>query len=447
MEMEILYQYNEQDCGVASLAMLFNYYSNSTKVTISDITAFVGRRPTTLYDLATAAQKIGFDYEAFSMEDINEIAGCSVSYTPFIAHTVREDGLGHFVVVVEYADNGIKVMDPEIGEIVYSVAQFEDIWSGVILHVVPSVAFPVQIKSKNHLLNSLRDALAHKGLLLYVLLLSVLVSFLGAASATFFQYFLDTVLPSGNFRLLLESTIVLSCLYVFLHSIDALREKKISVFKYRFRESIIKKFLQAVKKTSHNQDRRSLGDITSRFMDLEEVIDSVPELILQFSLQVITIVVGGFILANFNIQIFTIVSLVCCCQFCAAITFNKPVIRRLKHLKGCNNGMQNLLISVYHSGRIEKTGEAWQKKWCESYYKTERMMDTRNVVLSILESIQNIAILLFGGIAVINGYASIGSIFSGYILSGYITSSLLSLLGLYTIYQNAATAAERLADL
>jgi ABC-type bacteriocin/lantibiotic exporter with double-glycine peptidase domain len=181
-------------------------------------------------------------------------------------------------------------------------------------------------------------------------------------------------------------------------------------------------------------------------MDLEEVLQSVPELILQVALQLVMIGFGAIVLAVSDPQIFIIVLALSAVQVITAVAFNRPVVKRFKVLRGANNAIQNHLVSVY-SGLAEIYGEEWGKKWCDAYYRAERIVDIRGALLGVMDSMLNVIILTFGGIALINGCTTIGSIMSSYMLVSYITDPVMSLLGLYTVHQNASAAAERLADL
>src|SRR5688500_14046474 len=100
-------QVREMDCGAACIAMVLHYYRKRVSINRLRDLAGVSRDGTSLYNLATAAEALGFKASPVrtSLGRLEEIE------LPAIAHW---EGT-HFVVLYDIKDQHVVIGDPAIG--------------------------------------------------------------------------------------------------------------------------------------------------------------------------------------------------------------------------------------------------------------------------------------------------------------------------------------------
>ena len=120
-------QTDSKDCGVTCLLFLVNYYGGLVRRSyLRDITKTT-HNGVSVYSLVSCANLLGFEAKAVK-GDISKIK----EKTPFIAHLVTENKLGHFVVVYK-VNKTIKVMDPAIGFKTYTLKEWQELSTSVYI--------------------------------------------------------------------------------------------------------------------------------------------------------------------------------------------------------------------------------------------------------------------------------------------------------------------------
>ena len=141
--MRFVVQHDQRDCGAACLAMIADYYG--LKMSISQCRELTGtdKLGTNLYGLVEGAQKIGLSAQALSGSPEELIEGLQkgeITY-PFIAHTISEDAMLHFVVVYAMKHGKFLIGDPEKGKLHLVETDFWERWTGYIVSFRKTEAF------------------------------------------------------------------------------------------------------------------------------------------------------------------------------------------------------------------------------------------------------------------------------------------------------------------
>jgi CRP-like cAMP-binding protein len=122
-------QESESDCGLASLAMVSNYYGN--KVSIKEIRETISLRKKGLNLLELKHLAIFFKLEAQAVRiDSKHLANVIF---PAIAHYSN----GHYVVVFEFNLGRLVIGDPATGIITIAELEFKKFWSERLLLLTP----------------------------------------------------------------------------------------------------------------------------------------------------------------------------------------------------------------------------------------------------------------------------------------------------------------------
>lgn len=125
----IVLQESKNDCGIASLLMIFNYHG--INISYDKVKRMVGstENGTSALKMIKACSKVGIKALGVAGEIEN------ISSFPVIAHLVLENNFAHFVVIydVNYKNNTILIGDPDKGLITSDLNEFKKKSSKIFL--------------------------------------------------------------------------------------------------------------------------------------------------------------------------------------------------------------------------------------------------------------------------------------------------------------------------
>jgi len=131
---KLIRQDDVSDCGTVCLVSILSHYGCEVSVARVRQCAGTNRTGTTVAGIIIAADRFGFAARAvrLTLEELRNVG------QPAMAHVTLENGLHHYVVVVQSSPELIEVMDPQQGEIRrYSPADFARTWTGVLIVLEP----------------------------------------------------------------------------------------------------------------------------------------------------------------------------------------------------------------------------------------------------------------------------------------------------------------------
>ena len=126
------------DCGAACLASVAKYYN--LYLPVSKIRQFAGtdQKGTNVLGLIEAAEKLGFQAKGAK----GQLDSLPKVPLPAIVHVVLKNGLHHYVVLYKVGRKRVVFMDPADGAFhKKTFSQFQEIWSGVIVLLLPDDGF------------------------------------------------------------------------------------------------------------------------------------------------------------------------------------------------------------------------------------------------------------------------------------------------------------------
>ena len=127
-------QHDETDCGAACLATISKQYDLKIPITRIREIAGTDKKGTNALGLVKAAEKLGFSAKGVKADPEHLTDDLPL---PVIAHVVK-DNLLHYVVVHEVRDDKIIIADPAEGIVKYKQEDFYEIWSGVLIFMIPA---------------------------------------------------------------------------------------------------------------------------------------------------------------------------------------------------------------------------------------------------------------------------------------------------------------------
>jgi ATP-binding cassette subfamily B protein len=297
-------QHDEKDCGPACLATIAKQHG--LKLPISKIREIAGtdKQGTNVYGLIKAAEKLGFTAKGVRS---NQEAFFEKFPLPAIAHVIKDQRLLHYVVIHRIVKNEVIVADPAEGIVKYKPEEFFQIWTGVLVLMVPTPQFQKGDKTQGLFSRFFGMILPHKKLIIHVMLASILITLFGIAASFYFQFLIDEILPYGLTKTLHIISIGLIVMYLFQVLLTAFRTHLLLYISQKLSITIMLGYYRHVLQLPINFfGTRKTGEIISRFMDANKVTNAISSAALTVILDVVMILLVGGILYYQNSSLFFI---------------------------------------------------------------------------------------------------------------------------------------------
>ncbi|MCY1017834.1 peptidase domain-containing ABC transporter [Pyxidicoccus sp. MSG2] len=213
-------QLEEADCGPACLEMISAYHGARHELSSLKDLAHVQTSGTSMVDLLTTAQKVGFQARGFHVEDFSDLDDEEgQALLPGIIHWEEN----HYVVLYKLTPKEAIIGDPALGLRRIPRARLGDHWNGILLSLQPTDAIfrPLEVPGApeaSHRLGGLRrfgrGLLRYRLLLFQVLLTTVLLQALALAQPFLIQGLVDKAVGGRNVTLLAAVGVGLAVLLV-----------------------------------------------------------------------------------------------------------------------------------------------------------------------------------------------------------------------------------------
>ncbi|MDR0499847.1 MAG: peptidase domain-containing ABC transporter, partial [Coriobacteriales bacterium] len=460
-------QHDLRDCGPACLASICRYYGKETSLAIVREITKTDSDGTNLLGLVNGATELGFKADALggNFNELEEgILDDSISL-PFIAHTIGDGGLLHFVVVYKLNDKAVLIADPARGKRKISLEEFKMRWSGNIVSLKPSATF---VKEKRFLptLRFFGSLVANsKGLAAGILCSSIVLALTGIAAAYVFQFIVDDVvgMSAQLEQAMLIQRLAMICLavaglFIFEAVLKVVRGIGIAHFSRKLDAAIIlKSYNHAIRLTYAFFATRKTGEIISRFSDAKSVRD-------MLSSATFSVVVDGLMVIFGAIILWAISPVLTCIAFAAAALYLLVVLAYRGRIQRISQATMeaNAQVTSYFKESIDgietvkalniepeiqrKTAGLYAKLLANSF-KQNVMNNNLNSIVAALGSLATIAILWVGVHGVLQGTLTLGELITFNALLGYFLSPIGSLIGLQPQLQAVGVAVNRLNDI
>ncbi len=443
-------QHDETDCGAASLAMISRYYGVRLSVGRLRDLANVGREGTSMYNLAAAAETLGYNTRAV-MTDYGHLSGLDL---PAIAHWKGY----HYIVLYKANNKHVIVGDPAIGLMKMKRKEFETGWTGRLLLLTPTPRLEEIEHSKTTFRRFVPLLKPYKFLLLEVFLASLVLDLLGLASPIFTQTIVDKVLVHQNVKML---NIMLGGMLIvgaFQTITSLLRQYLLIHISSKLGMRMISDLFNHLMKLHMRYFRtRKIGDMLTRFGDNENIREILTSASISTVLDAMMVVFYLGLMFYYNPKL-TCVALIFIPLFILLTLIFTPIMKR-------NNQRQFEKEAISESSLVESIKSIETIKSCTAEtttrWKYENLIvqhiktDFRGAKLNMamtsistpLQILSNTVILWYGAHLVINGQLTIGQLMAFQALIGMVMSPIMGLIGMWQTLQDGLLSLQRLGDI
>ncbi|MEK4849012.1 peptidase domain-containing ABC transporter [Paenibacillus sp. FSL H7-0756] len=448
-------QHDIKDCGAACLATICKQYG--LKIPISRVREAAGtdNQGTSAYGLVKAAEQLGFTVKAVKG---NQESFFGEYPLPAIAHVVVDGILLHYVVIHKVTRKEIILADPSKGIVRLKPDEFFQMWTGVLILMVPTPQFKRGDQTKGLFSRFFGLLIPQRRMLGGIFLSSMLFTILGILSAFYFQLLIDEILPYSLTKTLHIVSIGVIVLYIFKVILSAFRNHILLTLSQKLDISLILGYYHHVLKLPMSFfGTRKTGEIISRLMDTSKVRDAISSATLTVMIDTIMVIAGGAILYTQSNLLFGVTLLMIPFYILLVWGFHKPFDRLNREQMEKNAQLTSYIvesiegIETVKAYRAEgQSGFETERKFVSLLKSVFRLGIFNNIQGSLKATVQligGVIILWVGAIQVIKGNLSIGQLLAYNSLLAYFLEPIQNLINLQPTIQTAMVAADRLSEI
>lgn len=452
-------QVDEEDCGVAALAMIFKNYGSEFSLARLRTFTKTTNEGTTALGLKKAAEHFGFEVKALKA-DMSIFQMKDVPY-PFIAHVIKDSGLLHYYVVLQSTNNYILIADPDpnVKVIKMPLEQFAREWTGVSLFFAPQPTYqPVKDQQKNSLAQFLPVIFKQKRLLVNIILAALLVTLISILGSYFLQSLIDTYIPNNMIHTLSIIALGLIVAYIFQAIFSYAQNFLLAILGQRLSIEIILGYVRHIFELPMSFfTTRKTGDIISRFNDANKIIDALASSIISIGLDLTIVVIMGTVLTLQNGTLFLITLIALPIYIVIIWAFNKPFETLNRKQMESSAALDSSIIEDLHGIETIKSLSSEE----QSYQKVDHeFVDLlkKNLKYTKADQLQQalklfvqlglgVIVLWTGSNLVVKNVLTVGQLMTFNALLTYFTNPLQNIVNLQPKLQSAKVANNRLNEI
>ncbi len=470
MSFPFFHQPDSMDCGPTCLRMITKHYGKNFSLQSLREKTQIGKEGVNMLGISEAAEIIGFRTAAVkvSLQQLTKEATL-----PAIIHWNQD----HFVVLYKVRNNKLYIADPGQGLLQYNLTEFKERWisdkkdgtgEGIALLLEPSPSFYAQDSITDEDNQSAPSGLAFKNIYRYVLphkkLLFQLL--LGLSIASLLQLFLpfltqsvvDTGISTHNIHFVYIVLLAQLALFAGRLAVEFVRSWILLHISTRINLSILTDFLIKLMKLPVSFfDSKKTGDIMQRMNDHSRIESFLTGSSLNVLFSLLNLLIFSFVLATFNVAIFTVF-------ITAAILYSVWVILFLKKRKQLDykrfdiaaKEQSNMIQLVQGMQEIKLNGvekpmrwnwERLQAKLFKLSMKGLSLNQWQQAGAFFINEGKNILITFLSASAVIDGQMTLGTMLAVQYIIGQLNSPIEQMIGFAQSWQNAKISMDRLNEI
>jgi len=450
-------QMDQKDCGVASLAMVFDYFGSHYSLAHLRELAKTTINGTTALGLVKAAETLGFEPQAIQA-DMTLFDSPNLIF-PFVVHVLKDKELFHYYVVTGKDKQNIHIADPdpEVRLTKLSRERFEEEWTGTTIFVAPSPNYQPH-KDKNQGLASFLPILINqKGLITNIILATALVTLINIVGSYYLQSIIDTYVPNQASSTLSIISICLVIVYALQQILSFAQDYLLIVLGQRLSIDVILSYIKHVfhLPVSFFATRRT-GEIVSRFTDANSIIDALASTIISIFLDISTVLIISIILFLQNSSLFFISLLGLPIYAVIIFVFMKPFEKMNRDTMEANatlsssviediNGIETIKSLASEKTRYQKIDREFVD-YLKRSFTYSRAESQQKALKKLAQLSLNVCVLWIGANFVMDGEMSLGQLITYNTLLYYFTNSLENIINLQSKLQTAQVANSRLNE-
>jgi NHLM bacteriocin system ABC transporter peptidase/ATP-binding protein len=444
-----IFQHEATECGVACLSMVLAYHGKWVPLEELREIAGVNRDGTKASSIVKTAERYGLEAKGYTIEpeSLGAIELPAIVFWRF----------NHFVVVEGRLGDRVWINDPASGPAVITAREFDEAFTGVVLTFSPTAGFG-RAGHEPSLLGGIRESLAGFGMpVIGVVAAGLLLVVPGLLVPGLQRTFVDYYLIGGLDQWLYWLIGGIAGLAVIKGLLTFLQQRTLARFQVRFGVSTSGHLLWRILNlpVAYFAQRNS-GDLAGRLSIADRLTGLLSGSLAVAIVSMLTIVIYAFVMIAYNIPLTVLV--------CGFAGLNLGLLLRLssrlsdahRRMLQDDARMQATMLQGFaniEAYRASGTESLFFRRWAGAHAKVvsaeqamafwQRLLGSLPVMLT---TIAGVAIVLFGGMRVMEGTLSVGMLVAFQALMLNFNSPVAGLVGLGGQLQQTRGYVDRLSD-
>ncbi|MGE0706199.1 MAG: cysteine peptidase family C39 domain-containing protein, partial [Vicinamibacterales bacterium] len=411
----LLLQLEAVECGAACLGMILEYHGRIVPLSELRVECGVSRDGVKAGNMLKAAKKYGLEAKGFK----EGLPGAIERKPPYIAFW----NFNHFVTI-EGFDLKRKIVfmnDPAHGHRKVTLSEFDESFTGVILTFAPGKDFQ-RGGSKPSFLDALKVRFRHsQGAIAYLVLCGILLTIPGLIIPCFTSIYLDHVLGESRVDWLRPIVVALGAAVVFKTFVEFFKYLLLRRLKIHLAVTMSSTFFwHLLKLPMRFYSQRFSGEIASRQKLNDGMAEVLSGRLADTCLNVIMMGFFAILMFYYNAALTLVGMGFAAANFVALrLLGNRRVDAniRLKTDFGKVGGVTIAALQSMETIKASGQESSFFTKWAGRYAKAVNSLQdleiatrTLTVLPTLFSSLNTVAIYLLGGLAVMEGSMTIGSL-------------------------------------
>lgn len=444
-----------KDCGPACLAMISRHYGLT--MSISKIREIAGTdlQGTNVKGLLESGERLGFEVKGIKATNVEALYNIPL---PAIAHVVVDGGLLHYVVIYKIKKSKIYIADPAKGLITYSLDEFCQLWTGILVLVTPGQNFQKGNKSQGTFFRFLSLLKEQTNLLVPLFFASIFFNLFGLLGAFYFKFLIDDIVTNELIQTLHILSIGIIVLYIFKVLLFYFRTHLILYLSRRIDIKLMLGYYRHVVGLPMNFfETRKVGEIISRFMDASKIRDALSTITVTLMIDTLMVILGSVLLYVHSPTLFGVTLLLIPFYIGILVVFHKPYQTINRKEMESSAKLTSYLVESLNGIATVKSYNAEKEVFFQTesrfvnlmryVFKAGMLANLQGSIKVGLELIGGTVILWVGAIQVLKGNMTIGELITYNALLAYFLNPIENLIGIQPTMQSALVAGERLNEI
>lgn len=401
------------ECGAASLAMIFAYYKKFLPLEKLRVDCGVTRDGVKASNILKAARRYGFEAKGFRREPA-ELLKMAM---PVIIHW----NFNHFVVLEGFDKGRFYINDPGSGPRTISEEEFDLAFTGVVLTFEPGPEFQPSGR-KNSFLDSLKNWLSgSKTAITYLVLIGLLMVIPGLIVPAFSKIFIDDVLLGGKREWLKALLWAMGIVVIIQAVLTGLQQHYLLKMETKIAVSNAGKFFWHIFRLPVEFfQQRSAGDISNRMQSNDQVAAFLSRELAETAIGCLTIVFYFIVMLQYSVYL-AIISLLTASLSIAYLvyssnkieTLNKKLLQDQGKVMGFSISGLYIIETLKASGSESNFFAKWSGYHAKQINAQQSLGKTTQILINLpdfLSEFANVIVLFVGGLIIISGNLTIGSL-------------------------------------
>ncbi len=444
-----LLQMEATECGAAALGILLSYYGRIVSLAELRISCGVSRDGSSALNIVKASRSYGMVAKGFK----SEIETLQDFKPPYIVFW----NFNHFLVVEGFVGKRVYLNDPATGPRSVTMEEFNEGFTGVVLVMEPGPEFKKGGRNPS-IVGSLYDRLKNSWKeLLFCILIGFLLVIPSLALATLSQVFVDSVLIQRRYEWLKPLLLGMGALSLLQALMSLVQLQKLRYLRRRLSLGMTWQFFRHLLYLPVSfYAQRFAGEIGHRIGINNKVARVLSGQLARSAIDAVMIFFYGAVMLAYD----WVLTLIGVAVIAVNIVFVRLISRRWKditmRLAQDSGKLAGVEIAALQSIETIKAGALesdYFARWAGYYAKltTAEQESNQNqqwlsLLPPLLSSLSSMALLVVGGLRVIDGHLTIGMLIAFQALMTRFQAPVNTLVGLGTTIQALDGDMKRLDD-